>query len=326
MSAARIALGIAIALCNVELARAAEPVATTTADVLFEQAREDMRRGNYAAAYPKLVESARIEPADGTLLNIIVCEEKLGKVASAWRHARELFERLPEGDERKLIAERKVAALSSRLPRLVVRRGASTPADTKVLVDDAELEPAGFGVPLPIDPGPHEIVVRRPGKADTIERFSLVEAQTFEWVVSSPAQMQKADRERPLPISLQRPPNESQPDAKKPSRFVGWATLGGGVVALASAGVMGLMTLDRKASVERICPPPERRCQDASGVETADEGQRLFIGTLIAAGVGAAGLGFGIYFLTDADQAASRQPTRSSPPVSGAIGAYAGSF
>jgi hypothetical protein len=327
MSAARIALGIVLALSTAELAQAAEPVSTTTADVLFEQAREEMRRGDYAAAYPKLLESARIEPADGTLLNIIVCEEKLGKIASAWRHARELFERLPAGDERKPIAERKVAALASRLPRLLVRQGASMPRDTRVLVDDVELEQGSFGVPLPIDPGPHEIVVRRPGQADMVERLSIEEAQTYEWVVSSPPQPRRAHREQPVPISLQRTPSESQPDANESSRFLGWATLGGGVVALASAGVMGLMVLDRKASVERNCPPPERRCQDASGVETADEGQRLFIGTLIAAGVGAAGLGFGIYFLTDADSTASSgQPTHSPAAVSGVVGAYAGSF
>src|SRR5262245_51435721 len=140
MSAARIALGILIALSNVELAQAGEPISPPTADVLFEQAREEMRRGNYAAAYPKLLQSASIEPADGTLLNIIVCEERLGKLASAWRHARELVERLPDGDDRKPFAESTVAELSPRLPRVIVRLGASMSRDTRVFLDDAELE------------------------------------------------------------------------------------------------------------------------------------------------------------------------------------------
>jgi hypothetical protein len=145
--------------------------------------------------------------------------------------------------------------------------------------------------------------------------------------MSAPAEPERPRGEPPPATSPRRAPSESEPDAKKSSRIVGWATLGGGAVALVSAGVMAVMTLDRKATVESVCPPPERRCQDASGVETADEGQRLFIGTLIAAGVGAVGLGFGIYFLTDADSTArSRQTSPSTPAVSGVMGAYAGSF
>ena len=63
----------------------------------------------------KLAESERIDPSNGTLLNLVLCEERLGKVASAWLHTKELLERLPANDARRPIAERRFAALSARL-------------------------------------------------------------------------------------------------------------------------------------------------------------------------------------------------------------------
>jgi len=323
MVRARLVLSIVAALCNVELARAEAPAA---ADVLFEQAREEMRQGNYAAAYAKLLESQRVDPSNGTLLNLIVCEEKLGKIASAWQHAAELVERLPETDERKSIAERRVAALSARVPRLVVRRGASVPLDTKVLLDGTELDASSFGVPLPIDPGPHGIVVRTSGQADRVERLSLVEAQTLEWRVRSAEPEQAFPRQPPVPrasASPRREASKSPPDVAESKSWIGWTIVGAGAAALTSAAVLGLMTLDRKSDVENVCPPPERRCRDASGVEMADEGKRLFNGTLIAAGVGAAGIGIGLYLLTHASSSA--HATESVHPT-GIVGAYVGSF
>src|SRR5439155_15265716 len=86
----------------------AEPAAV--AQALFEQARQDMKHGDYRAACPKLVESERIDPANGTLFNLMLCEEQLGKIASAWLHAKELLDRLPLRDDRRPIAQQRLAA------------------------------------------------------------------------------------------------------------------------------------------------------------------------------------------------------------------------
>src|ERR1041385_4293359 len=126
------------------LALAQAPPGEALATTLFEQARNDMRRGDFAAACPKLAESQRIDPSNGTLLNLVLCEEKVGKIASAWVHSKELVERMPSEDDRRPIVERKLAALAPRLPKLTMRLAPASPPGTNVLLDGVTLGPSSL--------------------------------------------------------------------------------------------------------------------------------------------------------------------------------------
>src|SRR5262244_1618441 len=97
-------------------AQARDPVA---AEQLFIEGRAAAARGDYATACPKFAESQHLEPATGTLLNLADCEERLGKLASAWQHFREAFYKLLEtNDERLQYATRRASQLEKRVPRL----------------------------------------------------------------------------------------------------------------------------------------------------------------------------------------------------------------
>src|SRR6478752_1211600 len=55
-----------------------------TAEALFRDGRALMEAGNYKDACPKLEESYAQDPATGTLLALGICQEHVGKTASAW--------------------------------------------------------------------------------------------------------------------------------------------------------------------------------------------------------------------------------------------------
>jgi hypothetical protein len=241
-------LAAATALAPARLAAADASPPAALAQTLFEGARSDLRRGDFAAAYPKLLESERIDPSNGTLLNLVLCEDRLGLTAGAWAHAKELVARLATDDSRRPLAERELADLAARL---------------------AALE---------LDAAP------RPAAAS------------------------------PLATA---PPSRSEIPSTGAPRWVSWTALGVGAAGLVTGSVLGVLAMSRRSQVLSDCPAKE--CSDASSLAAAREGQRFFVGSLVALGVGALGASVGVTLLT------RRDPGSRAAPA-GAIVGYGGAF
>lgn len=54
------------------------------AEALFKAARALVEKGDYAAGCPKFEASLALNPSASTMLNIALCHEHDGKIASAW--------------------------------------------------------------------------------------------------------------------------------------------------------------------------------------------------------------------------------------------------
>jgi hypothetical protein len=218
---------------------AAQPRDPAAAEALFRQGRDAMKRQDYATACPKFAESQRFDPAAGTLLNLAQCEQKLGKLASAWQHYQEAADQLPAGDPRVTIARQGVAELDKKVPRLVVRLEAGAPEGTKVRRDGVELGGASLGTPLPVDPGDHVVVVVAPGRSEA--RFTVALGAAETKTVDAEAGPESVAA---ATTGASQGPGERQPAPARPDkadargangdafRTVGWVTAGAGVVGL----------------------------------------------------------------------------------------------
>jgi hypothetical protein len=137
------------------------------AQSLFDRARVLMDEGKFAEACPLLVESQRLDPGGGTLLNIAVCWENAGKLATANAAFHEALGQAikDQRSERKKIAEERIAALGPRLSTLTV----DVPPvmripGLQVFVDGTELSTVAWGVPAAVDGGDHRIDASAPDR------------------------------------------------------------------------------------------------------------------------------------------------------------------
>src|SRR5256885_728129 len=108
--------------------------------------------------------SQRRDRAVGTLMNRAGCEEGIGRRASAWQGGGEGADQRAGRDPRRQTALERARVLEKRLARLVIKLGPAAPVNAQVERDGVILGEPSMGVPLPVDPGIHWIVVTAPGR------------------------------------------------------------------------------------------------------------------------------------------------------------------
>jgi hypothetical protein len=145
----------------------AEGANPALAEELFRQGQALMQQKAYAEACPKFAESQRLDPGTGTLLNLAVCHERQGKLASAWAEFSEV-EVVANRDGRKdrvAFAHEHLTAIEPRLSRLRIQlvAGAAVP-DLEIRLDGAIVGAPALGVSVPIDAGTHQVTASAPGR------------------------------------------------------------------------------------------------------------------------------------------------------------------
>lgn len=274
------------------------PVGTdrkATATVLFKAGQELVADGRAEEACPKFEESYRLLEANGTLINLADCYERVGKTASAWLTFREVAQqsRRDGQDARADVADDRARELEARLTKLVVRVGPNARvAGLVVERDDVALGAAGLDVAVPVDPGVHRVAAQAPGYAPfQTEVRAQGEGAVVELVL--PAL-------RPVEVETERTADEP-PEARP------WqAPMGIALLALGGAGVVAGIALGgaAKAKADGAACDDDDRCTPA-GLEARDGAVTLGnVGTGIGiAGAVLGGLGLTLWLTAPEDEA-----------------------
>jgi hypothetical protein len=278
------------------------------ADVLFEKGKNAAAAGNFTAACPLFYESQRLDPGAGTLLNIADCEERQGHTATALGRFQEARDLLQATDERRGFADKQVRALQARVPKVTMRVRPGLTTEFEVQRDAVVLSHAVVGVALPVDPGTHRYIVRARGHADRSFELTLKDGDTKELVIELGA----ATQDPPKPTGDTKLATDSRVSAiangpgQGPSTTPGGAPaspylplgigLGaGGVLALGTGVVTGVMTLSAGSTYKAECPT-QLACT-AEGRSAQSRGKTLSVVSPIAFGTGLLALGASAYFL-----------------------------
>ena len=243
---------LALLLLAPATARAQSSDPAAAAD-LFHQGRVAMSEERYAEACAKFDESERLEPRVGTVINLALCEEARGRVATArelWEQATDLAR--TSGDARLGYTAEHLGALEPRVPHLTVRLKGSAPPGTVVRRDGVELGPASIGAALALDPGAHTVLAVAAHHADGVPvTVELREGESKEVEVEPgpilPEPTPVAPRiEPPAP----QPPPESRGGILRTSAVALGAA---GIVGLGVGAFFGVQALNERSGAPGIC-------------------------------------------------------------------------
>jgi hypothetical protein len=330
----------ALVLCTLvpALGRAQDPKAV--AQALFEEARKLMKDGKYAEACPKLQESQRLDPGLGTKLNLALCHEGEGKIATAWSMFVEArSEARKESDaKREQFAADHVAKLEPQLSRLTVTvSGAADVEGLEVTLDGTPLGRPSWGLALPIDPGEHTLAAVAP-RYERWEQKVVIEPAASTQSVEIPALVPgPPEPVQPLPVPGEQPPPVPQPPPAmggdtgtndgSGQRIAGFVVGGVGVVAAIVGVAFGAAAISKEGDADDACPPDSSPTgpdgtllcsEEAIQASDAAKTNALLSNVFLFGGIGLVGVGL-VVVLT-APSAPEGAATATLTPTAGPTG------
>jgi hypothetical protein len=301
--------------------------ASAQADKVFKEGRMAANAGDYTTARARFLESERLDPAPGTLLNVADCEVHLGLLVAAREHFELAASGFPRGDNRRGWATTQAAQLDKRLARLTLRLSPDAPAGTTVTKGGTTLDTTTLGRQVLTDPGKIEITVTAPGRVAKPTTLTLGEGQTVEQVLTvgdpAPAPATPAAPSSPEPAVT-----PATTVTGHPYRTLGLVLGGVGIAGLVVGSVAGILSLSDASTVKGHCNTSTWAC-DSQGVSAASNGNALATLSDISFVAGAVLAGVGAYFvLTSREEPATVTTTGFYPYADshGAGAAFSRSF
>lgn len=268
------------ALSFSRLAAAQEGGEKAAAEALFQLGEREMKTGNYDLACPKLEASAKLDLGVGTLLYLGDCQEKQGKLASAWATFRQAMSLANwRGDsDRASLAGLRATALQPRVSRVTYQVAPDADMPGFELRRDGLLISSGsWGTALPTDAGRFELVARAPGREPWSTRLIVPDGgESVTITVPALRRVGASEGNRPIGTADKRAVGPRAADAGS-SRQKTWAavTLGVGAALALSGGAMAFIALRKNAESKDHCRQDNSNLCAPLGVSQRESAQQL---------------------------------------------------
>lgn len=293
MSSTTVARAIALAVLFSAVSAPRNAIAQTNASdaaiaqSLFEEGRKLMNEKKFPEACPRLERSYKLDPAPGTLLNLAVCHEAIGKNATARNEYLDTVTMAKRDNRRDRLtfAQTHLKGLEGKVSTLTVTDQTREPG-LEWRLDGIKVGVESFGIALPIDPGTHVIEATATGKIawkTSIDVMKDGEAKTLEIPALVNAPVIKEQPPPPPP-----PPVLTEKSRGAPSPWI-WVTIGVGVVgwgAFALGGVEAFTNWNDRKNNCGIGGDPNA-CNQA-GIDADKNARTWALVADIGLGVGAA--------------------------------------
>jgi hypothetical protein len=249
------------------------------ADKLFAEGLA-LRDTNLQQSCDKFRQSFELNPqAIGTLMNVALCDERFGRIASAVAHFSEARDRAKEGNLPEYLAEaqKHIDALTPELPYVTIQFAEKAPG-TRVLLGDRVVPDSELGGSIAVDPGELVVVVSAPGRVSYETKIVLGKRE-----------------KKPIAVPALRKAVTVQ---KSSRRTIGLITAGTGAAAIATGVVLGLVARNKyRDAFDSGCqevPDGQDVCSAEAQGETESAITIGTTGTVIGV-IGIAAVGVGAY-------------------------------
>lgn len=289
------------------------PQEAAAAEKLFKDALELMVQKRFAEACSMLEQSQKIDPGLGTMLNLALCYEELGRTASAWGLFREVAARAkgtPRAD-RVQTAQEHADALAPKLSYLEVRVSPKARVQGLVVaVDGKPRDPQLYGVALPADPGEHVVEATAPGRGPLTVKIVL--GATSDRKSVEVGELEPLPAPSPEPVKELRPTNPEPPaPSATGQKTLGWILIGSGAVLVGTGAAFGVLAV--KQNEESVQCGKDPACDFDHGYAWAN---RYAWVANITLPLGLISAGVGTYLLVSAPkQPASAPGARLVPNI-----------
>jgi hypothetical protein len=225
-------------------ARAAQPD-ETRAEERFREGERLYEAKDFRGAALALQDSQRLDPQLGTLINLALCHEALGHVATAiqqfeiaatWAAARKQVEREQYARQHAADLSKHASVVHLSLP--------DNSRDYAIALDGEPIAPSRWAMPIFVDAGGHSVHVSAPGM-QSIELPLVIALGPSDQTLAIPALVPERK-----PLQVPAPPAPAPEEGGDTRRPLGLVAGGVGVVALSLASY--LVARDGKPSAEAI--------------------------------------------------------------------------